>query len=140
MNLHIKLTPGGKLPRYMSDGASGMDCYASHPAIVPPHNRVLIELGFCLALPPGYEAQVRPRSGMALRDGVYACLGTIDSDYRGEVKALLINTTDFQVKVETGDRVCQLVVAAVEHALLIEVDSLDDTLRGTCGFGSTGAK
>lgn len=138
MNLNIKLLPGGKLPRYMSEGAAGMDCYVSHPAIVPPHSRVLIELGFAIALPTGYEAQVRPRSGMALREGVYACLGTVDSDYRGEVKCLLINTTDFQVKVETGDRVCQMVVAPVIHALLIEVDSLDDTLRGTAGFGSSG--
>jgi dUTP pyrophosphatase len=138
VNLNIKLTPGGKLPRYMSAGASGMDCYASHPAVVPAHNRVLIELGFAIALPDGYEAQVRPRSGMALREGVYACLGTVDADYRGEVKCLLINTTDFQVKVETGDRVCQLVIAPVVRAFLIEVDSLDDTLRGTAGFGSSG--
>jgi dUTP pyrophosphatase len=138
VNLNIKLTPGGKLPRYMSAGASGMDCYASHPAVVPAHNRVLIELGFAIALTDGYEAQVRPRSGMALREGVYACLGTVDADYRGEVKCLLINTTDFQVKVETGDRVCQLVIAPVVRAFLIEVDSLDDTLRGTAGFGSSG--
>jgi dUTP pyrophosphatase len=140
MNVNIKLTPGGKLPRYMSDSASGLDCYASHPAIVPAHSRVLIELGFSIALPPGYEAQVRPRSGMALREGVYACLGTVDADYRGEVKCLLINTTYFQVKVETGDRVCQLVIAPVVRAYLIEVNSLDDTARGDRGFGHTGVK
>lgn len=140
MNVNIKLMPGGKSPQYMSQHASGLDCYASHPAIVPAHGRVLIELGFALALPPGYEAQVRPRSGMALREGVYACLGTVDADYRGEVKALLINTTDFQVKVETGDRVCQVVITPVVRAFLVEVDSLDDTLRGTAGFGSSGVR
>lgn len=138
MNLNIKLMPGGKCPLYMSEGAAGMDCYASHPAVVPAHGRVLIELGFAIALPAGYEAQIRPRSGMALREGVFAVLGTVDADYRGEVKALLVNTTEFQLRVEAGDRICQMVISPVVHALLIEVDSLDDTLRGTAGFGSSG--
>lgn len=138
MNVHIKLTPGGKLPRYALPGDAGMDCYASHSAMVPSRGRVLIELGFCIAIPDGYEGQVRPRSGMALREGVYACLGTVDAGYRGEVKALLINTTDFQVKVETGDRVCQLVISPVVRAFAIEVEILDDTMRGTAGFGSSG--
>jgi dUTP pyrophosphatase len=140
MNIEIKLYPGGKAPAYMTADAAGMDCYAAHSAVVPENGRVLIDLGFALAIPQGFEGQIRPRSGMALRDGVVAAIGTIDADYRGQLKALLVNTTAFQLKVEAGDRVCQLVIAPVVRASLVEVAALESSERGTRGFGSSGVR
>jgi dUTP pyrophosphatase len=140
VNLEIKIFPGGTMPKYMTADAAGLDCYAAHSAIVPERGRILVELGFAVAIPRGYEGQIRPRSGMALKAGVMAAIGTIDSDYRGMVKALLVNTSDFQLKVEAGDRVCQLVISPVVRAYVVEVGDLTDTERGTRGFGHTGVK
>jgi dUTP pyrophosphatase len=120
-----------------------MDLSAAEAAVLPPGGRALVATGISIAIPVGYEAQVRPRSGLAARHGV-TCLntpGTIDSDYRGEVKVILINHGAEPFAIAPGDRIAQLVVAAVARAeviVLSEVDELDATVRGAGGFGSTG--
>ncbi len=131
-------------PAYATAGAAGMDLRAAVSADAPvtlaPGARAMIPTGFCLALPDGYEAQVRPRSGLAAKQGI-TCLntpGTIDCDYRGEVSVILINLGQEAVVVSRGDRIAQMVIAPVTHAVLHEVDTLDDTARGAGGFGSTG--
>lgn len=127
-------------PAYATDGAAGMDVVAAEDATLQPGARAAIATGFALAIPPGYEVQVRPRSGLALKHGV-TCLntpGTIDSDYRGEVKVILVNHGQEQFRIERGDRIAQLVPAPVLRATLDNVVTLDDTSRGVGGFGSTG--
>jgi dUTP pyrophosphatase len=133
---------GLPLPEYMSEHAAGADlCAAVREAIVlAPGARALVPTGIAIALPPGYEAQVRPRSGLALRNGV-TCLnspGTIDADYRGEVRVLLANLGSDDVRIERGDRIAQLIVAPVSRAHFGVVDELPETVRGSGGFGSTG--
>ncbi len=133
---------GLPLPAYMSEHAAGADLCAAVdvPLVVQPGERVVVPTGFAMALPPGYEAQVRPRSGLAARDGV-TCLnspGTIDADYRGPVCVLLVNLGRAPVTIYRGDRIAQLVVAPVTRALFEETDALDVTSRGAGGFGSTG--
>lgn len=128
------------LPDYATAGAAGMDVVAAEDATLAPGARAAIATGFALAIPNGYEVQVRPRSGLALKYGV-TCLntpGTIDSDYRGEVKVILANLGQEPFVVGRGDRIAQLVPAPVLRADLVEVDSLDATTRGAGGFGSTG--
>jgi dUTP pyrophosphatase len=129
-------------PARHSDGAAGLDLAAAvdDAVVIPPMGRALIPTGVALAIPLGYEGQVRPRSGLALRHGL-TCLnspGTIDADYRGEVKVLLINLGEAPVTIERYMRVAQLVLAPVVPATLTVVATLDDTPRGTGGFGSTG--
>ena len=131
-------------PAYETDGAAGMDLRAAVPEETPvtlaPGGRALIPTGLKLAIPQGYEVQVRPRSGLALKHGV-TCLntpGTIDSDYRGEVKVILANLGAEDFVIARGDRIAQLVPAPVQRALLDEVAALEDTARGAGGFGSTG--
>ena len=117
-----------------------MDVVAAEAATILPGARAPIATGFAIAIPPGFEVQVRPRSGLALKHGI-TCLntpGTIDSDYRGEVKIILINLGEEPFVIARGDRIAQLVPAPVQRAILDEVDSLDKTDRGTGGFGSTG--
>ena len=138
-----RLRPGAVVPRYMSAGAAGLDLAAcvDVPVTIPPGGRALVPTGLALAIPAGHEAQVRPRSGLAARHGV-TCLntpGTIDSDYRGEVQVVLINHGAEPFTISTGDRIAQLVIAAVARAELAEVDDLDSTARGAGGFGSTGS-
>src|SRR5262252_7650559 len=132
------------LPRYMTADAAGMDIYADLDTdlTIPPLGRALIPTGFALALPRGYEAQVRPRSGLALKSGltVLNSPGTIDADYRGEVKILLINHGKVPVTVRSGDRVAQLVVAPVARAHLEEVAALTPTVRGPGGYGHSGVE
>lgn len=131
---------GLPLPNYASDGAAGMDICAAEGMILRVGKRQAVATGFAFAIPHGYEVQVRPRSGLALKHGI-TCLntpGTIDSDYRGEVKVILANLGDEEFTIERGDRIAQLVVAPVTHAAMVEVDSLDETVRGAGGFGSTG--
>ncbi len=131
------------LPRYMTADAAGMDIYAdlTEDLTIPPLGRALIPTGFSLALPQGYEAQVRPRSGLALRSGVTILNspGTIDADYREEVQILVINLGDQSVQIRRGDRIAQLVVAPVTRVRWQEVDHLEPTTR-TGGFGHTGAR
>ena len=128
------------LPAYATPGAAGMDVVAAEALILAPGARHAVATGFAMAIPEGYEVQVRPRSGLALKHGI-TCLntpGTIDSDYRGEVKIILANLGSEPFEIKRGDRIAQLVPAAVQRAALLEVSSLDDTTRGTGGFGSTG--
>ena len=131
------------LPAYQSAGAAGMDLRAAveEPLVLAPGERAAAPTGLSIAVPEGFEAQVRPRSGFALRDGVTALNspGTIDSDYRGEVKVILVNHGRSPVTIRRGDRIAQLVVAPVTRAEWLEVESLDETGRGSGGFGSTGA-
>lgn len=131
---------GLPLPAYATAGAAGMDVVAAEDVDLAPGGRHAVATGFALAIPAGYEVQVRPRSGLALKHGI-TCLnspGTIDSDYRGEVKIILANLGDAPFPVRRGERIAQLVPAPVQHAVLNEVDTLDETARGAGGFGSTG--
>lgn len=129
-------------PRRQSSGAAGLDLVAAVDATLQPGDRALVPTGLALALPEGYEGQVRPRSGLALHHGL-TCLnspGTIDSDYRGEVRVLLINHGRAPVRIERGWRIAQLVVAPACAATPTLVATLDETHRGAGGFGSTGAR
>ena len=141
----LTILPHGKglpLPAYATAGAAGMDAVAAvkDTMSLGPGGRFPVPLGFCMAIPEGYEVQVRPRSGLALKHGISVpnSPGTIDSDYRGEVHALLINLGTEPFVIERGMRICQLVPAAVIRASLTVVDVLDATERGAGGFGSTG--
>jgi dUTP pyrophosphatase len=135
---------GLPLPSYESSGAAGMDLRAAveAPVVLEPGARSAFPTGLMIALPPGYEGQVRPRSGLALRQGVTALNspGTIDADYRGEVKVILINHGSAAVTIARGDRIAQLVVAPVTQIEWAEVATLDATGRGEGGFGSTGSQ
>jgi dUTP pyrophosphatase len=131
---------GLPLPTYASAGAAGMDICAAEAVTLKPGKRAAVPTGFAFAIPIGFEVQVRPRSGLALKHGI-TCLntpGTIDCDYRGEIKVILANLGDEDVSFERGDRIAQLVVAAAPQAKISEVDAIDDTARGSGGFGSTG--
>ena len=130
------------LPAYATAQAAGMDIVSAIDSIIAPGARAAIPTGFAIAIPPGYEVQVRPRSGLALKHGV-TCLnspGTIDADYRGEMRVILINHGQAPFVIARGDRIAQLVPAPVQHAVLIEAETLDETARGTGGFGSTGTR
>jgi dUTP pyrophosphatase len=117
-----------------------MDVRAAEATSLSPGKRGLVGTGFAFAIPEGYEVQVRPRSGLALKKGISVLNspGTIDSDYRGEIKVILANLGEEDFIIERGDRIAQIVVAPVQRGNLVEVDILDDTARGTGGFGSTG--
>ena len=131
---------GLPLPTYASDHAAGMDVVAAESLTLAPGARHAVATGFVIAIPEGYEVQVRPRSGLALKDGI-TCLnspGTIDSDYRGEVKVILANLGAAPFEVVRGQRIAQLVPAAVQRAHFREVAALGETARGGGGFGSTG--
>lgn len=128
------------LPAYATAGAAGMDVLAAEDVTIAPGARHAVATGLALAIPPGYEIQVRPRSGLALRHGISVpnTPGTIDSDYRGELKVILINHGAEPFAIVRGDRVAQLVLAPVVRAAWHEVAELDETPRGAGGFGSTG--
>ncbi|TVQ31037.1 MAG: dUTP diphosphatase [Phycisphaeraceae bacterium] len=140
----LRLDPRATLPTYHSDEAAGMDLYACLPEDQPitlgAGDIVMIHCGFAMALTPGYEAQVRPRSGIASKHGITLpnAPGTIDSDYRGEVKVPLINLSKHLYVIEHGLRIAQMVIAPVARARVEEVDALEETTRGDGGFGSTG--
>jgi dUTP pyrophosphatase len=131
---------GLALPAYATAGAAGMDVLAAEDATIAPGARHAVATGLALAIPAGYEIQVRPRSGLALKHGISVpnTPGTIDSDYRGELKVILINHGAQAFAVRRGDRIAQLVLAPVVRAVWSEVAALDATERGTGGFGSTG--
>jgi dUTP pyrophosphatase len=143
--IHIAITrllhgEGLPLPSYASHGAAGLDVVAAEDLTLAPGARHAVATGFAIAIPPGYEVQVRPRSGLALKHGI-TCLntpGTIDCDYRGEVKVILANLGAEPFEVKRGERIAQLVPAPVLRAEFAEVDRLDETHRGAGGFGSTG--
>jgi dUTP pyrophosphatase len=131
---------GLPLPAYTTEGAAGMDICAAESLNLRVGKRHAVATGFAFAIPDGYEIQVRPRSGLALKQGI-TCLntpGTIDSDYRGEVKVILANLGEDDFMINKGDRIAQIVVAPVTRGTMVEVESLDDTARGAGGFGSTG--
>jgi dUTP pyrophosphatase len=145
MKIRIRRLPhseGLPLPAYATAGAAGMDLLAAvtEPVTIPPAGRALIPTGLALALPPGHELQVRPRSGLALRHGIVLpnSPGTIDEDYRGELQVIMLNGGDAPFTVERGMRIAQAVLAPVLRAEWDEVADLDDTDRGHGGFGSTG--
>jgi dUTP pyrophosphatase len=138
-----RLVPHAELPRYQTELAAGMDLHAclERPQVLAPGDIAVIPCGFAMAIPPGFEAQVRPRSGLASKHGVSMpnTPGTIDADYRGEVKVPLINLGREPFTVEPGMRIAQMVIARVERAEIEVVEALDATARGAGGFGSTGA-
>jgi dUTP pyrophosphatase len=133
------------LPAYQSEQAAGLDLHAAVPAsaplIIAPGDRAMIPTGIALALPPGTEGQVRPRSGLAARHGVTVlnAPGTVDADYRGEIQVILVNHGSDPFTVERGMRIAQLVIAPTVHAMISAVTRLDETTRGPAGFGSTGS-
>ena len=138
--------PDLPLPAYETDGAAGMDLRAAvpdhEPLVLKPGARAMVPTGLAFAVPPGFEAQVRPRSGLAAKAGV-TCLntpGTVDSDYRGEVKVILINLGEEDFHIRRGDRIAQLIIAPFARASWNEVGNLDETGRGVGGFGSTGGR
>ena len=135
-----RVHPDAVLPGYAKPGDAGMDLRSVEELSVPPRGRALVRTGLVMALPPGYEAQVRPRSGLALKSGITVLNtpGTIDAGYRGEVGVILFNTTDEPFAVRKGDRIAQLVIAAVVEAQVVEAAELGETERGAGGFGSTG--
>lgn len=142
MKIKIQRIGNGKLPEYKTDGSAGADCYAriDEQVTVPAHGIATIPLGFAVEIPYGFEMQIRSRSGLARKDGiqVFNAPGTIDSDYRGEVGAILFNSTDSDYAVFPNDRIAQAVIAPVYVAEWEEVSELSETERGAGGFGSTG--
>lgn len=142
MNVKIKIIEGGKMPMFQHKGDACADCYAriadniDHISI-PAHSRCLVNLGFALELPEGYEAIIRPRSGLSLQK-IDICIGTIDSNYRGEVKACIVNNSDGSFNVKNGDRICQLAIRKTETVVFEQVENLSETNRGDNGFGSSG--
>ena len=131
-----------QLPEYATPLSAGVDLRANidAPIVMPPLGRALVPTGLFMALPKGYEAQVRPRSGMAIKQGVTVLNspGTIDADYRGEIGVILINLSDAEGKINDGDRIAQMVIGKYEQVVFDEVEKLDETERGSGGFGHTG--
>ena len=131
-----------ELPKYETLLSAGMDlrAYLDDPIVLKPFQRVLVKTGLFISLHPGYEAQVRPRSGLALKKGISVLNspGTIDADYRGEIGVILINLSDLDFEINSGDRIAQMVIAKHETISWTVVDELDNSLRGDKGFGSTG--
>ena len=140
LKIDLQLMDGAITPQYQSAGAAGLDLCSTESFELKPLERYGVPTGIKISLPDGYEAQVRPRSGLALKHGISMVNspGTIDSDYRGEIRVILVNLGQEVVKIECGDRVAQLVIAPVARAEWQIVESLDETDRGTRGFGSSG--
>ncbi len=142
IKVKVKAAPGLTPPAYATPGASGMDVRANEAAVIKAHRRGVVGTGLYIELPEGFEAQVRPRSGLALKHGVTVlnAPGTIDSDYRGEIRVILANLGEEDFVVEPGDRIAQIVFAPVTKAELEPADELSETERAGGGFGSTGKK
>lgn len=144
LTVNVVNKSGNPLPEYATAGAAGMDIRADieNAVTLQPLERTLVPTGIFIEVPEGYEAQIRPRSGLAIKQGI-TCLntpGTIDSDYRGEVKVILINLSNTPQQINNGDRIAQMVFAKVERARLFNVQQLEETTRGTGGFGHTGVQ
>ena len=137
MNVKIKLCENGVLPTYAHIGDACCDCYAAEDLTIAYGQWAKVKLGFCLELPSGYEAQIRPLFGLSSK-GVIAILRTIDSNYRGEVCAIIQNNSFDDFEIKFGDRICQMKIERVEPVVFKVVEKLSDTLRGSNGFGSTG--
>ena len=147
LKVQIKVLPHGQglpLPKYMSDHAAGMDLYAAVQTdlIIPSSGWKLVPTGLSMAIPEGYEAQVRPRSGLALKQGISVLNtpGTVDADYRGEVGVILMNHSENELIVKRGDRIAQMIINKIERIEFEEVGELPATGRGAGGFGSTGVQ
>ena len=140
ISVYVRRLRDVPMPIYHSAEAAGFDltCAGEAPVYLMPGTTSLVPTGIAVEIPTGYELQVRPRSGLALRSCVFAMNGTVDSDYRGEVCVLLHNAGMVQYRVAPGDRIAQAIVSPIEHAVLIEAKELRPTARGTAGFGSTG--
>ena len=143
VDVKIKIIAGGRLPEFKTEGAVCADCYARLDEIIPLEiasgKRTKIPLGFAIELPVGYEAVIRPRSGLS-SEKIDCVIGTIDSDYRGEVMANIVNNDEMPFFVNNGDRICQMAIREAPKVRFTVVDKLSDTTRGTGGFGSTGKK
>ena len=139
MDVKIKVVGGGQLPEFKRVGDACADCHARCDGAITilPRQRKLIPLGFVLELPDGYEAVIRPRSGESLK-GHDVCIGTVDSNYRGEIMANLINNANEPFVINNGDRVCQMAIRKTEKIIFVVADKLNDSVRGEHGFGSTG--
>ena len=146
-NLEVKILDNGfglPLPKYETEGAAGLDLFAATKEdtkiIIPPRKAEMIPTGIAISVPPGYEAQIRPRSGLAAKNGITVLNspGTIDSDYRGEILVMLINHSNKDFEILRGMRIAQMVISKIEQFNLISVNELDTTDRGKDGFGSTG--
>ncbi len=144
MQLQVPIinTSSNELPAYATSGSSGMDirAFITAPIQLAPLERTLVATGLYLEIPEGYEAQIRPRSGLAIKQGI-TCLntpGTIDADYRGEIKVILINLSNDLQTINNGDRIAQMVFQKVEQVALVIVENINETVRGAGGFGSTG--
>jgi dUTP pyrophosphatase len=136
-----RLHPDAKLPQYAHDGDAGADLFANESVTIEPGETVVISTGLAVEIPPGFEWQIRPRSGLTVRTKLRVQLGTIDSTYRGEVGIIVDNTAQWDRRhIRKGDKVAQGVIAPVIHGVFTEVDELDETSRGSRGFGSTGIK
>jgi dUTP pyrophosphatase len=135
-----KLSPLAQIPAYQTDEAAGFDLHSIEDVVLKPNERKLISTGLAFEIPKGYEIQIRPRSGLAYKSGITVLNspGTIDSDYRGEIKVLLINHSNEEFEIKINDRIAQAVIQAVIQADFKEVEELNDTNRGSGGFGSTG--
>lgn len=138
MKVQIKELVDGYAPKRATAGASGFDLKAAENVVIEPWSRAMVRTGICIALPPGMEAQVRPRSGLAAKHGVVAHFGTIDSDYRGEIHVILFNLSNKEFFVRYGDRIAQLVFSQIVLPEFEIVEFLPPTERGENGFGSTG--
>tara|TARA_B100001063_G_C16301490_1_gene328553 strand:- start:38 stop:469 length:432 start_codon:yes stop_codon:yes gene_type:complete len=142
MNIEIINKSNNELPKYETIQSAGMDLRAhlAEPIVLKPLERNIIKTGLFISLPTGYEAQIRPRSGLSIKSGITVLNspGTIDSDYRGEIGVILINLSDTNFEINTGDRIAQMVIAKHEQVLWTVTDKLDDSERGNKGYGSTG--
>lgn len=130
------------LPQYQTDHSAGLDLKANLeiPVVLKPMDRALIPTGLFIELPEGYEAQIRPRSGLAVKNGISVLNspGTIDADYRGEIKIILVNLSNEEFVINDGERICQMIIAKYEKVDLLQVEEINDTIRGAGGFGHTG--
>ncbi|MFN8256450.1 MAG: dUTP diphosphatase [Bacteroidales bacterium] len=144
MQVKIINNSDNPLPQYETDNSSGLDlrAYIEEDIVLKPLERAIVPTGIFISIPPGYEAQVRPRSGLAAKFGITVLNtpGTIDADYRGEIKAILVNLSNQDFTIKTGERICQIVFAKVERINWLETEVLDSTERGAGGFGHTGSK
>jgi dUTP pyrophosphatase len=138
MTLTVKVTGAGTPPRYASDAAAGADLHAAESVTLAPGARAAVATAVHLELPPGHVGLVWPRSGLALKHGIDTLAGVIDSDYRGEVRVVLVNHGQEPFGIQPGDRIAQLLVQRIERVAFIAADTLSDTARGTGGFGSSG--
>jgi len=144
--MEIKVVNRSKfpLPQYATEHSAGLDMRANveHPIVLKPLERAMVPTGIFIELPEGYEAQIRPRSGLAAKHGISIVNtpGTIDPDYRGEIKVILVNLSDTSFSLEPGERIAQMIIARFEHITWNEVESLEPTERGEGGFGHTGTK